>query len=164
MEGGSARVSRPVRSGEQAPQAQWLIARGGLAMSSEIRGYVQNLNLSFRIMERDSMDRLDAMSTFLGVVEAGSLSAAARQLKMPLTTISRKLSELESYLRTKLFNRSSRQLVLTDAGSSYLAACKRILTDVTEAPMDLIYLAVSALLRTMFGVALALSAGAEVRK
>jgi molybdenum-dependent DNA-binding transcriptional regulator ModE len=153
-----------VRSGEQAPQAQWLIARGGLAMSSEIRGYVQNLNLSFRIMERDSMDRLDAMSTFLGVVEAGSLSAAARQLKMPLTTISRKLSELESYLRTKLFNRSSRQLVLTDAGSSYLAACKRILTDVTEAPMDLIYLAVSALLRTMFGVALALSAGAEVRK
>jgi DNA-binding transcriptional LysR family regulator len=84
-------------------------------------------------MERDSMDRLDAMSTFLSVVEAGSLSAAARQLKMPLTTISRKISELESYLRTKLFNRSSRQLVLTDAGSSYLAACRRILTDVTEA-------------------------------
>jgi DNA-binding transcriptional LysR family regulator len=84
-------------------------------------------------MERDPMDRLDAMSTFLAVVEAGSLSAAARQLKMPLTTIRRKISELEPYLRTKLFNRSSRQLVLTDAGSSYLAACKRILTDVTEA-------------------------------
>jgi len=84
-------------------------------------------------MERDSMDRLDAMSTFLAVVEAGSLSAAARQLKMPQTTISRNISELEPYLRTKLFNRSSRQLVLTDAGSSYLAACKRILTDVTEA-------------------------------
>src|SRR5260221_11873218 len=84
-------------------------------------------------MERDSMDRLDAMSTFLAVVEAGSLSAAARQLKMPLTTISRKISELESYLRTKLFSRSSRQLVLTDAGSSYVAACRRILTDVTEA-------------------------------
>jgi DNA-binding transcriptional LysR family regulator len=79
------------------------------------------------------MDRLEAMSTFLAVVEAGSLSAAARRSKMPLTTISRKISELESHLRTKLFNRSSRQLVLTDAGSSYLAACKRILTDVTEA-------------------------------
>jgi len=65
------------------------------------------------------MDRLDAMSTFLAVVEAGSLSAAARQLKMPQTTISRNISELEPYLRTKLFNRSSRQLVLTDAGSSY---------------------------------------------
>ena len=79
------------------------------------------------------MDRLEAMSTFLAVVEAGSLSAAARRLKTPLTTVSRKVSELESHLRTKLFSRSSRQLVLTDAGSSYLAACKRILADVTEA-------------------------------
>jgi DNA-binding transcriptional LysR family regulator len=79
------------------------------------------------------MDRLEAMSTFLTVVEQGSLSAAARRLKTPLTTVSRNVSELESHLRTKLFNRSNRQLVLTDAGSSYLAACKRILTDVTEA-------------------------------
>ena len=59
------------------------------------------------------MDRLEAMSTFLTVVEQGSLSAAARQLKTPLTTVSRNVSELESHLRTKLFNRSSRQLVLT---------------------------------------------------
>ena len=79
------------------------------------------------------MDRLEAMSTFLAVVEEGSLSATARRLKTPLPTVSRKISELESHLRTKLFNRSSRQLVLTDAGSSYLAACKRILADVTEA-------------------------------
>ena len=79
------------------------------------------------------MDRLEAMSTFLAVVEDGSLSATARRLKTPLPTVSRKISELESHLRTKLFNRSSRQLVLTDAGSSYLAACKRILADVTEA-------------------------------
>src|SRR5262249_24236182 len=83
--------------------------------------------------KRISMDRLDAMSTFLAVAEAGSLSAAARQLETPLTTVSRKVSELESHLRTKLFNRSSRQLVLTDAGSSYLSACRRILADVTEA-------------------------------
>jgi DNA-binding transcriptional LysR family regulator len=67
-------------------------------------------------MEEDAMDRLDAMSTFLDVVEAGSLSAAARRLKMPLTTVSRNVSELELHLRTKLFNRSSRQLVLTERG------------------------------------------------
>jgi DNA-binding transcriptional LysR family regulator len=84
-------------------------------------------------MERGLMDRIEAMSTFLAVVEAGSLSAAARQLNTPLATVSRKISELESHLRTKLFNRSSRKLVLTDAGSSYFAACKRILADVTEA-------------------------------
>ena len=79
------------------------------------------------------MDRLEAMSTFLTVVEHGSLSAAARRLKTPLTTVSRKVSELEFHLRTKLLKRSSRQLMLTDAGTSYLAACKRILADVTEA-------------------------------
>lgn len=48
------------------------------------------------------MDRLEAMSTFLAVVEDGSLSAAARRLKTPLPTVSRKISELESHLRTKL--------------------------------------------------------------
>jgi DNA-binding transcriptional LysR family regulator len=79
------------------------------------------------------MDRLEAMSIFLTVVEAGSLSAAARRLHAPLATVSRKVSDLESHLRTKLFNRSSRKLVLTEAGSSYVAACKRILADVTEA-------------------------------
>ena len=79
------------------------------------------------------MDRLEAMSIFLAVVEAGSLSAAARRLKAPLATISRKISELEAHLNTKLFNRSSRKLVLTEAGSSYVAACKRILIDVMEA-------------------------------
>jgi DNA-binding transcriptional LysR family regulator len=79
------------------------------------------------------MDRLEAMSIVLTVVEAGSLSAAARRLNMPLATVSRKVSDLEAYLRTKLFNRSSRTLVLTDAGSSYVAAAKRIVADVTEA-------------------------------
>src|ERR1700754_2897461 len=80
-----------------------------------------------------SMDRLEAMSIVLAVVEAGSLSAAARQQKTPLATVSRKVSELEAHLRTKLFNRSSRALVPTDAGRAYIAAAKRILADVAEA-------------------------------
>ena len=79
------------------------------------------------------MDRLEAMSLVLAVAEAGSLSAAARQQKAPLATVSRKVSELEAHLQTKLFNRSSRALVPTDAGRSYIAAAKRILADVAEA-------------------------------
>ncbi|HUA56950.1 MAG TPA: LysR family transcriptional regulator [Candidatus Sulfotelmatobacter sp.] len=79
------------------------------------------------------MDRLDAMSTVLAVVEAGSLSAAARRLNTPLATVSRKVSELETHLRAKLFDRSSRKLVLTDAGTTYVAAAKRILADISEA-------------------------------
>jgi DNA-binding transcriptional LysR family regulator len=79
------------------------------------------------------MDRLEGMSIALAVAEAGSLSAAARRQKMPLATVSRKVSELEAHLRTKLFNRSSRALVPTDAGLSYIAAAKRILADIAEA-------------------------------
>jgi DNA-binding transcriptional LysR family regulator len=79
------------------------------------------------------MDRFEAMSMVLAVAEAGSLSAAARHQKAPLATVSRKVSELEAHLRTKLFNRSSRMLVPTDAGRSYIAAAKRILADVAEA-------------------------------
>jgi DNA-binding transcriptional LysR family regulator len=79
------------------------------------------------------MDRFEAMSTLLSAVEAGSLSAASRKLGMPLATVSRKVSELEAHLRTRLVNRTSRRLTLTDAGRSYIVACKRILDDIGEA-------------------------------
>ena len=79
------------------------------------------------------MDRLDAMVVFRDAVETGSLSAAGRKLGIPLATVSRKLSELEKHLGARLLNRSTRQLILTDAGRDYLVACKRILEDVVEA-------------------------------
>ncbi len=79
------------------------------------------------------MDRLESMSALLAAVEGGSLSAASRKLGMPLATVSRKVSELEGHLRTRLLNRTSRRLTLTDAGRSYVAACKRILEDIGEA-------------------------------
>jgi DNA-binding transcriptional LysR family regulator len=79
------------------------------------------------------MDRFESMSTLLAAVESGSLSAASRKLGMPLATVSRKVSELEAHLRTRLINRTSRRLMLTDAGRSYVAACKRILEDIGEA-------------------------------
>jgi DNA-binding transcriptional LysR family regulator len=79
------------------------------------------------------MDRLKAMSILLAVAEAGSLSAAARGLGTPLATVSRRVSELETHLGTRLLSRSSRRIALTDAGRSYVAACRRILEDVEEA-------------------------------
>jgi DNA-binding transcriptional LysR family regulator len=79
------------------------------------------------------MDRLESMSILVAAIEAGSLSAAARRLGTPLATVSRKVSELEAHLKTRLLNRSSRKLTLTDAGRSYVEACKRILEDVGEA-------------------------------
>ncbi|WP_457152223.1 LysR family transcriptional regulator [Mesorhizobium sp. P5_C1] len=79
------------------------------------------------------MDRLEAMSLFVAAVEAGSLSAAARRFGVPLATVSRKVSDLERHLNTRLLNRSTRRLTPTDAGQAYLAACRRILDDVGEA-------------------------------
>ena len=79
------------------------------------------------------MDRLEAMSLLVAVAEAGSLSAAGRKLGVPLPTVSRKISELEAHLKARLLIRSTRSLVLTDAGAAYVAAAKRILDEVGEA-------------------------------
>ena len=82
------------------------------------------------------MDRLDAMSLLLTVVDTGSLSAAGRRLNMPLATVSRRLSDLEARLNTRLVQRTSRRLSLTDSGQVYVQACRRILEDVEQAERD----------------------------
>ena len=79
------------------------------------------------------MDRLEAMRVLLTAVETGSLSAAGRELGIPLPTVSRKVSALEALIKTRLLQRSTRNLTLTDAGRAYVEACKRILSDVDEA-------------------------------
>jgi len=79
------------------------------------------------------MDRLEAMNILVAAVEAGSLSAAARHLRMPLATVSRKVSDLETVLRARLLVRSTQGIALTDAGMNYVQACKRILEEVAEA-------------------------------
>lgn len=79
------------------------------------------------------MDRLEAMSVFAAIVDGGSLSAAGRRLNVPLATVSRKLADLEAHLKSRLITRSTRKLVLTDAGRDYLAACRQILEQVDEA-------------------------------
>ncbi len=79
------------------------------------------------------MDRFDAMSVLLAVVEAGSLSAAGRRLGVPLTTVSRKITDLEAHLNARLLTRSSRKLELTEAGRGFVQASKRILGDLIEA-------------------------------
>jgi DNA-binding transcriptional LysR family regulator len=79
------------------------------------------------------MDRIDAMTTLIAAVDGGSLSAASRALGMPLATVSRKVSELEAHLRTRLVVRTSRRLSLTEAGRAYVAASRRILDDIDDA-------------------------------
>jgi DNA-binding transcriptional LysR family regulator len=79
------------------------------------------------------MDRLEAMSAFVAVVEAGGFSAAARRLGAPLTTVSRKVAELEDHLGVGLLIRTTRKVTLTDAGQAYFTRCRRLLDDLEEA-------------------------------
>lgn len=78
------------------------------------------------------LDRLEAMSIVLLSVEKGSLTAAAKTLNMPLPTVSRKVSELEAHLGTKLLQRSTRKLTLTEAGQAYVTGVKRIMEEIDE--------------------------------
>jgi DNA-binding transcriptional LysR family regulator len=64
------------------------------------------------------MDRLEAMSVVVAVAETGSFSAASRRLRTPVARVSRKVAELETRLRTEVFQRTSRRIALTDAGLS----------------------------------------------
>jgi DNA-binding transcriptional LysR family regulator len=79
------------------------------------------------------MDRFEAMSLLIKVVEHGSLSAAARDSRVPLATLSRKISDLESLLGTRLLIRTTRKLTLTDEGLAYIDAARRILEQLEEA-------------------------------
>uniref|UniRef100_UPI003F4F8645 LysR family transcriptional regulator n=1 Tax=Caballeronia sp. LjRoot34 TaxID=3342325 RepID=UPI003F4F8645 len=82
------------------------------------------------------MDRFEAMSMLVTVTETGSLSAAGRALKVPLATLSRKITDLETLLGTRLLIRTTRKLMLTDAGIAYVAAARRILEQVEEAERE----------------------------
>lgn len=78
------------------------------------------------------MDRFEAMTILLRVVDKGSFSAASRELGMPLATVSRKVGELEAHLGTRLLTRTTRKVTLTDAGATYVTSARRILEDMDE--------------------------------
>ena len=78
------------------------------------------------------MDLITSMSIFKRVVEAGSFSAVARETDLSQPTVSKHIAELENRLGTKLLNRSTRQLSLTEAGKKYYDRCSLILIDLEE--------------------------------
>ncbi|ANB72209.1 LysR family transcriptional regulator [Paraburkholderia phytofirmans OLGA172] len=79
------------------------------------------------------MDTLLNMRVFVRVVEAGSFTAASESFNSTTGAMSRAVSDLEAYLRTRLLNRSTRRLSLTTAGERYLERCRYILAEVDAA-------------------------------
>ncbi|VAW50226.1 Transcriptional regulator, LysR family [hydrothermal vent metagenome] len=79
------------------------------------------------------MDVMSSMAVFRRVVEAKNFSAVARETNMSQSTVSKHIAALEERLGTKLINRSTRSLKLTEAGKEYYHHCIRILNDFQEA-------------------------------
>jgi DNA-binding transcriptional LysR family regulator len=79
------------------------------------------------------MDTLRNMRIFVRVVELGSFTRAAAHESMTTAQVSRALTDLESRLRTRLLNRTTRRMSLTEAGERYLQSCRRILADIEQA-------------------------------
>jgi len=76
------------------------------------------------------------MNMFIRVVETGSFSAVAKELKSTQPTVSKNIAELESWLGAKLLNRSTRSLRLTETGADYYERCIAILQDVEDAEQN----------------------------
>ena len=79
------------------------------------------------------MNRLQAMETFVQIVDKGSLTAAADALDTSLPSVVRILASLERHLRVRLLNRTTRRIRLTDEGEQFLERCRAILSQVQEA-------------------------------
>lgn len=76
---------------------------------------------------------LDTLETFRAVAAAGSFAAYARQLNVAPSSVSRQIAGLEEALQVRLFDRTTRRLVLTEAGATYLARITPLLEDLAQA-------------------------------
>ncbi|WP_426435485.1 LysR family transcriptional regulator [Bradyrhizobium genosp. P] len=81
------------------------------------------------------MDRLASMETFIRVVETGSFSGAARQLRVGQPAVSKTVAQLENHLGVKLLTRSTRGLTPTEAGLGYFERAKRAIEEADEAEL-----------------------------
>jgi DNA-binding transcriptional LysR family regulator len=82
------------------------------------------------------VDRLDELTVFLAIVDAGTLAAAARRTRRSPPAVTRILSELERRLGVKLVERNTRRLALTDAGQRLAEHARRLLGDFEDAMRD----------------------------
>jgi DNA-binding transcriptional LysR family regulator len=78
------------------------------------------------------MDQLAAMRAFIRVVEAGTFTRAAQLLETPKPTVSKQIQLLETHLRTRLLNRTTRRVAVTADGAAYYERAVRILADMEE--------------------------------
>ena len=82
------------------------------------------------------MDRLTAMQVFAQVVESGSFAKAAERLQVSTSAASRQVAELEAHLQTRLLNRTTRRVSLTESGRAFYERAVQLLADLGEAEQE----------------------------
>src|SRR5688572_2999426 len=88
------------------------------------------------------MDRFHAIRVFAQVVEAGSFSVAAEKLGLSPTATSRHVADLEAHLHTRLLNRTTRRVSLTESGRAFYERSVQLLADLEEAEQEALRAAV----------------------
>ncbi|MCW1754237.1 LysR family transcriptional regulator [Rhizobium acaciae] len=83
------------------------------------------------------MIRIEGIAAFVAVVEAGSVSEAARRLRLSKSVVSERLAELEKSLGGVLLHRTTRKLTLTEDGTVFLERAARIVREIEEAAADM---------------------------
>jgi DNA-binding transcriptional LysR family regulator len=106
------------------------------------------------------MDRIDAMRVFVAAVDEGSLVGASRKLDRSAAAVSRAIAFLEEHVGTPLLHRTTRSIKLSEAGEHYVAACRRVLTDLEEA--DMLAASEKSAPRGMLSLAVPVAAGEEL--
>ena len=84
------------------------------------------------------MNQLQAMRVFTRVVELGSFTMAARQLGMSCASVTRCVGMPEAHLNTRLLNRNTRSLSLTEIGKDYLKGCRSLIEQLEELESSLL--------------------------
>src|SRR5688500_12500941 len=82
------------------------------------------------------MDRLSAIQVFAQVVESGSFAKAAGRLGLSTSAASRHVAELEAHLQTRLLNRTTRRVSLTESGQAFYERAVPLLADLEEAEQE----------------------------
>ena len=99
----------------------------------EYRGNIQICFAQTAVIVRDRRIKVfDEMRVFVQCAECGSFTRAGKALGFSPSSVSRQVDKLESRLATKFFQRSTRHLVLTDAGQQFLQGARKVLSDVDD--------------------------------
>ncbi|MDK2777398.1 MAG: LysR family transcriptional regulator [Pseudomonadota bacterium] len=83
------------------------------------------------------MDRIDTMNAFVSVVTEGSFARAAERLEISPQLVSKYVSQLEEHLGTRLLNRTTRKVSVTEAGTAYFQRAQQVLSDIEDMENEL---------------------------